>query len=323
VPDSTPIVTEEPVNASGTIESPPLAVSDHLIMPAETVPAPGSFTDDVESSGTAAEGRAPYGDSLDLNRFERPFLKNMTYIPDLDIYRFGLSWDADWYYISIKLIGVDPNHGAGINYGVEIDRDSDGYGDYIVWAQPPYGSAWDTVTVQVIEDTNKDTGGQNVVRAEDVFQGDGYDTLIFDGAASQNDDPDLAWVRWNAQPDAALQFAFKRTLAGDSFMFGVVADAGLKDVSLYDYADRFTPDEAGSPVKDKQNFPLGSLFGVDNTCWVPYGFAATGYEPKVCPPALQPAVKPENDQPSGCNPPPDCDGYGGGAYDPVTCECKN
>lgn len=322
VPGSTPIVAEEPTNASGKIESLTPAVSGYLTIPAEIVPAPGSFTDDVESSGTAAEGRAPYGDSLDLNRFERPFLKDMTYIPDVDIRKFGLSWDTDWYYVSVKLVGVDPNNGAGINYGVEIDRDADGYGDYIVWAHPPYASAWDTVNVQVFEDTNKDTGGRNVVRAEEVFQGDGYDKLVFDGAASQSDDPDLAWVRWNAEADATLQFAFKRTLAGDSFMFGVVADVGLKDVSMYDYADRFTPAEAGSPVRDKQNYPLSALSAVDNTCWVPHGFTSTGYEPKVCPPILQPVIKPANDQPSGCNPPPNCDGNGGGAYDPVTCECQ-
>lgn len=318
----TPVATQELTTEGGGIVAPTSNIAVHLMMPPDIVPIPGSLTDDVESSGTAAEGRAPYGDSLDLNRFERPFLKDMTYIPDLDIRKFGLSWDTDWYYVSVKLIGADPNNGAGVNYGIEIDRNADGYGDYIVWAHPPYASAWDTANVQVFEDTNKDTGGQTVVRAEDVFLGDGYDQLVFDGAASQSDDPDLAWVRWSAEPDAMLQFAFKRTLAGDSFMFGVVADAGLRDVSMYDYADRFTPAEAGSPVRDKRNYPLGALSAVDNTCWVPHGFTSTGYEPKVCPPILQPVVKPANDQPSGCNPPPNCDGNGGGAYDPVTCECQ-
>lgn len=323
IPAPTPAVTQELTAESGGSATPTARVVVHLMQPPEVVPAPLSLTDDVESSGTAAEGRAPYGDSLDLNRFERPFLEDMTYIPDLDIHKFGLSWDADWYFVTIKLIGVDPNTGTGINYGVELDRNADGYGDYIIWARPPYTSAWDTVTVQVFEDTNKDTGGQNVVRAEDVFQGDGYDRLIFDGSVSPSDDPDLAWVRWNAEPDATLQFAFKRTLAGDSFMFGVVADAGLKDVSMYDYADRFTPAEAGSPVRDKENYPLGSLSAVDNTCWTPHGFTPTGYEPKVCPPILQPVNQTSGGdsgggQPLACNPPPDC---GGGPYDPNTCIC--
>jgi hypothetical protein len=114
-----------------------------------------------------------------------------------------------------------------------------------------------------------------------------------------------------------IQFAFKKSWVGASFMFGVVADAGLKDVSMYDYMDRFIPAEAGSPVRGKEEYPLGSLYAVDNTCWEAYGFTATGYEPKICPPILQPVNKPDN-QPSGCNPPPDC---GGGPYDPNSCIC--
>jgi len=284
------------------------------------MPAPGSFTDDVESSETAAEGRAPYGDSLDLNRFERPFSEDMTYIPDLDIYKFGLSWDADWYYVSIQLIGNDPNNTLGINYGVEIDQNADGYGDYVIWANPPYASAWSMDTIQVFMDTNKDSGGLNVTRFEEIYPGDGYDKLVFDGGTGQNDDSDLAWVRLNEGPDANLQFAFKKSWAGDSFMFGAVADAGLRDVSMFDYADRFTQAEAGSPVRGKENYPLGSLYAVDNTCWEAFGFTSTGYEPKICPPVLQPVNKPSgNDQPSSCSPPPDC---GGGPYDPVTCACQ-
>ena len=297
-------------------------VIEHLMQPTDVVPAPASWVDDVESSGTAAEKRAPYGDSFDLNRFERPFLEDMTYVPDLDVHRFGLSQDSDWYYVSILLIGNDPNNALGIDYGVELDQNLDGSGDFIIWAHPPYTSNWNTNTVQVFEDTNGDTGGSSVIRPENVFSGDGYETLFFDGGSGQNDDPDLAWVRLGDGPDATIQFALKKSWAGNSFMFGVVADAGLKDVSLYDYMDRFTPAEAGSPVRGKEEYPLGYLYAVDNTCWEAYGFTATGYEPKICPPILQPVNKPDNksnNAPPSCNPPPDC---GGGPYDPNTCTCQ-
>ena len=43
-----------------------------------------------------------------------------------------------------------------------------------------------------------------------------------------------------------------------SFMYGALADAGLKDVPKLDYVDRFTEAEAGSPVKDKQYYPSSS-----------------------------------------------------------------
>jgi hypothetical protein len=57
---------------------------------------------------------------------------------------------------------------------------------------------------------------------------------------------------------------------------------------MYDYNDRFTEAEAGSPVYDKQYYPLKALFAVDNTCWEAFGFKANGYEPKLCPRAEPP-----------------------------------
>jgi hypothetical protein len=323
MPGSTLVATREPINETDVSGTPVSYAPIHLMRPEDIVPVPGVLVDDVESSGTGAEGRAPYGDSLDLNRFERPFLEDMTYIPDLDIHKFGISQDEDWYYISIGLIGNDPNNAVGINYGVEIDLNADGFGDYIIWAHPPYTTIWDTGTVEVYEDSDHDSGGVSSKESDAVFNGNGYETLIFDGGSQQNADPDLAWVRLLEGQNATIQFAFKKPLSGPSFMFGVVSDAGLRDVSRFDYSDYFTEADAGSPVKGKPNFPLGSLYAVDNTCWEAYGFKSTGYEPKVCPVILQPVIKPSgNDQPAGCNPPPDCDGYGGGAYDPVTCECR-
>ena len=308
--------TTESKEAVDPVSTHVVSVVEHLIRPTDAVPIPESFVDDVESSGTAVEKRAPYGDSFDLNRFERPFLDDMTYVPDLDIHRFGLSQDDDWYYITILLIGNDPNNALGINYGVELDQNADGYGDYIIWSNPPFSLEWDTSTVQIFMDTDKDTGGLSAVKSDGIFAGNGYDKLIFDGGTSQNDDPDLAWVRWIEGSNAELQFAIKKTWMGSTFLYGVVADAGLKDVSMYDYTDRFTPAEAGSPVRGKEEYPLGSLYAVDNTCWDAYGFKSTGYEPKICPPIIQPVIKPDH-QPSGCDPAPDC----ANGYDPDTCGC--
>lgn len=73
-------------------------------------------------------------------------------------------------------------------------------------------------------------------------------------------------------------------------MFGVLSDAGLQDVSQLEYVDRFTPEEAGSPVRGKTNYPLASLYAVDNTCRSAFGFASTGYEKRICPRIIQPAA---------------------------------
>ena len=99
---------------------------------------------DVNSSGTASQHRAPYGNSYNINLFERPFTqKDMTYIPSLDINTFQITSDDNFYYVFITLIGNNPNDPANIDYGVEIDKDHDGFGDVLVWAQPPYTTAMD------------------------------------------------------------------------------------------------------------------------------------------------------------------------------------
>ncbi|MDP2778601.1 MAG: hypothetical protein Q8O48_13255, partial [Anaerolineales bacterium] len=306
LPDGNPTATQEP-DATADVVSPtseqPLPAPEvpavtHVIFPAS---APNSkLFYDVESSATAPEKRAPYGDSYDINRLERPFLQDMTYIPDLDVETFSLSKDADWYYVSVRLIGKDPNNALGINYAVELDKNSDGFGDFIILAQPPYTSDWSADNVQVYADTNHDTSAISSVRSDAPINTDGYDSLIFDGGRGEGDDPDLAWVRINAGPNATIQFAFKRSWAGSSFMFGVLADAGLKDAAQLDYVDRFTEEEAGSPIKTKKDYPLKALYAIDNTCREAHGFDATGFEPMLCPREIPPTAAPLNTQPAGC-----------------------
>ncbi len=330
---STTLVSLTPPSEATKASTPALIITEvipvtgHLMKPAEVAPVSGKLTYDVESSGVAA----PYGDSYKLNRFERPFLKDMTYVSDIDIATFNLSEDADWYYVSVELRGNDPNNPIGINYGVEIDLDFDGYGDFIIWAHPPYRTTWETNTVQVIKDSDRDSAGLSSLQSDTVSDGNGYDTLVFDGGASQTEDPDLAWVRANEDPRAVVQFAFKKSLTGSFFMLGVVSDAGLKDISKFDYNDHVKEADSGSPVKDNQYYPLGSLYAVDNTCWEAYGVLTTGYEPKLCQPILQPTpiiepIEPSVDEPLACipaYPPESCglDPNGNPYYDPATCEC--
>jgi hypothetical protein len=279
IPPVEVVPTVDVSSPSPTATTVPIA---HVKMPSAASGA-GKLVYDVDSSGTGPEKRAPYGDSYDINRLERPFLQDMTYVPDLDIVSFNLKQDADWYFVSIKLIGVDPNNAMGIHYAVELDTNADGFGDFIIWVSPPYTKDWATEHVQVFADKNHNTGGISAEKSDAPFTADGYETLVFNGGSGSGDDPDLAWVRMISAADSTLQFAFKRSWAGASFMYGVLADAGLKDVKKLDYVDRFTEAEAGSPVKDKKNYPLKALFAVDNTCREVFGFDPTGYEPMLCP----------------------------------------
>ncbi|MGE5775997.1 MAG: hypothetical protein ACM33V_07240 [Chloroflexota bacterium] len=311
---------------TATSQPTPTASAIHKMTPSD--PREGKMVYDVESAGTAAEKRAPYGDSYEWNRLERPFAQDMSYIPDLDISHFIVAKDNDWWYVSVKLMGVDPNNALGVNYGVEIDLDRDGYGDYLIWAHPPYTNQWDTVPVQIYQDQNHNTGGLSGGKSDAPFTADGYETLIFDGSAG-GDDPDMAWVRINAGVDATIQFAFKRSWAGNVFMLGTIADAGWKDPKKLDYVDRIPIAEAGSPVKDNMYYPLDQLFLVDNTCRDAFGFEPTHYEPQGCPveptPTKEPRKRPGSSEPhpgepepeDSCEPDPTCP-FG---WDDINCMC--
>ncbi len=275
----------------------------HVSTPAADI-GTGKLTYDVVSEDTAPERRAPYGDSYDINRLERPFLKDMTYVPDLDIYTYSVSSDSTWWYVSIVLIGGDPNNQLGINFGVELDLDLDGFGDYLVIAHPPYAGSWETAPVQVFRDNNHDTGGLSAEKSDAPLTTDGYETLIFNGGAGDTD-PDMAWVRAIGGSQAVVSFAFKKSWSGTVFLLGVFADASLKDPTKLDYVDRFTAADAGSPVRDNRYYPLGALYAVDNVCRSAFGFKVTGFEPQLCPSTEPPATrKPRTPQPPTVPPPP-------------------
>lgn len=274
-----PIATVTPTDT--LVPPTPTVAIAHMLTPADTVKV-GKLIYDATSVDTAAQKRAPYGDKYKSNLFERPFLQDMTYVPDLDIVSYNLSRDEKFYYVSIQLVGANPNNELGIQYAVELDLDADGYGDYIVMARPPYNVAWSADNVIVAKDTDHDTGGLSAENTDAPLPGNGYDTVIFDGGLGN--DPDLAFVRINAGKLATVQFAFKISLAENRFMYGVLADAGFKDITSLDYVDRYTEAEAGSPqIEEKDFYPLKVLFAVDNVCRDAYGFTGTYEEPQRCP----------------------------------------
>ena len=314
VPEASPALDSQPSTSAAPASATVAPTVAHAQTPGE--PGSGMTVYDVESQSTAPERRAPYGDSYDINRLERPFTQDMEYLADLDIYSYKVSGDSLWWYVQIELIGSNPNNPQRINYGVELDLDHDGFGELLILAHPPYQPTWETSPVQIFEDTNHDTGGLSAEKSDAPIETDGYDALIFNGGAGDAD-PDLAWVRADFD---GIQFAFKKSWAGSVFMLGVLADAGLKDPKQLDYVDRFEEAEAGSPVKDKRYYPLGALFLVDNVCREAFGFTANGYEPQLCPrEAPAPGPRPRK-TPSSCEPPPQgcpSDHY----WSPPSCEC--
>ncbi len=287
-----PAATEEPT-ATAEPSSTPIV---HTMVPDEFAEMGSPFYD-VESSGTGLKKYAPFGDVFDLNRFERPFTQNdMTYQPALDIEQFNIVQYGEWNYAFIKSISAIQAADSNPHYGVEIDIDRDGFGDLLIWAHGPFTTEWTTNGVMVLNDSNRDTGGINPLLSEAPLAIDGYETVLFENGSGT--DPDLAWARLSPKDKRIIQIAFKVGLTAGPFMWNAWADAGLMNPSSFNYNDRITLSEAGSPLKDNANYPLKGLYSVDNTCRAPVGFEANGSEPLLC--GGNEVAKPEKNPEGGC-----------------------
>jgi hypothetical protein len=262
----------------------------HSLMPAQPGWVARWFTD-TDSSRTANEKRAPGGDNIPKNIFERPFTAtDMTFRPDLDINKAEISSDSSFIYITLYLNGINPQtSGLQGMYGVELDTDLDGRGNYLILASNPSGTEWKMENVTAYKDSGKKVGGARPMAADAPSGYVGYDQTIF---SLQNlSDPDAAWGRVSPKGGAIVELAFKRSLVGgaNQFLWGVWADDGVKDVAKFDYNDHFTANEAGSPYQDA-NYPLKALALVDNTCREVYNFTPTADIPGLC--ALPPTATP-------------------------------
>ena len=266
----------------------------HQTIPGEPPNRYESLVSDRNSSTTAAQRAANGGENFDINLLERPFnaITMDIYYPDLDIIEARLDRSGSWAYAEIELVNVRPDEGIlGGNYGIELDLDEDGRGDWLILASQPQ-SEWTTLGVRVWQDSNNDVGNDIPVHADYPQHGNGYE-LYFD--QGNNPDPDIAWARISPQNPAVVQIAFKNSLiANDNhFLWNAWSDQGVFNPAFYDYNDHFTHDEAGSPLPGLQRYyPLKALFEVDNTCRMSLGFELAGDEPGGCPVYVPPTPVP-------------------------------
>jgi hypothetical protein len=231
-----------------------------------------------------AENKTALDDNYAWSRYERPYTsEDMEYRDYLDIMRAEMQVRDPWIYFTIVLIGKIP-FDKEVRYGVELDVDHDGRGDFLLTVAPPLDTNWTTDGVRVIADEDDDVGGLYPLYMEDPIPGTtGYEKDIFtDGEGA---DRDLAWVRMD--PDAEkgnqIQIAVKESLVGTlGFMWNAWADGGLLDPAMFDYNDQFTFEEAGSSNKDNYRWPVKAVALLDTTCRSWYGYVPSGAEPGIC-----------------------------------------
>lgn len=261
--------------------------------PGEPPTAVSSWLTDPLSPDKPKDDYAVAGDDFDIDRYERPFDAQLAYRADLDIIKASLVRDGGWLYAAIELAGVNPaSQTLGANYGIEIDDNLDGRGDYVVWARPPYTGEWTRTTVSVYGTSTDMVGGPTPLKSDAPWKGATYDKILFDPHASSEN---VAWVRISPENPKIIQIAFSPDLlkVPDRFLWGAWADDGVKDPAKFDYNDAFTKQEAGSAYKWDPAYPPKALNSVDNTCRAPFGFNAKGNEPGICeiapPPGKQPS----------------------------------
>ncbi|MBN2044217.1 MAG: hypothetical protein JW757_04280 [Anaerolineales bacterium] len=279
-PEESPTPTLEIIQPT-TPPTPTTALVVHSIIPEE----PGNISWYLDSSSLlyANEGRATADDFLNMP-FERPFTsQGMSYVGYVDINRVEISSQKTFIYVSI---GVEetPPQGAEVYYGVELDVDMDGRGDWLIYGLVPPDSEWTVSGVQVYEDSDDNVGGPSPITSNNGISSNGYETRLFDSGVGAND-PDLAWIRRSPEKGNHIQIAFKLSLIDNAkrFLWSAWTDAGPREPAWFDYNDYFTLEQAGSPILDANEYPLNGLALVDNTCRWPYGFKASGDEPGICP----------------------------------------
>jgi hypothetical protein len=281
--------TEEPSAPEPAASATPSPTIAHLTSPSNPG-AVSSFMTDRSSQAFAAERRS-IGDNYNSSQYERPFTSQvMDYQPHVDLVRAELSAVSPWFYVTFFVEEAPPATSMAY-YGVELDLDLDGRGDWYIAGMVPTGAEWTTNGVKALRDENGDVGGPVPLRADAPQPGlDGYEALVFD--AGLGPDPDAAWIR-RSPTGEEIQLAFKMELIGfdDSFLWGAWSDEGRTQPGWMDFNDHFTLDEAGSPVSELAQYPLQALASIDNTCRWGYNYTPTGSEPGVC--AVPPTPTPE------------------------------
>jgi hypothetical protein len=275
-------VTEVEATEEPPVETPtPTPTVQHQVIPSSPASVK-SFMTDRSTASLAGERRA-VGDSFDLNLLERPFTEqSMDYKDYLDITRAEMSLNPPFMYVTIHLEGAAPADSTAA-YGVEVDLDVDGRGDWLILGLVPPDSNWTTDGVRACRDANGDVGGPTPMRADAPDPSrDGYEDCVFDSGYGVG--PDEAWIRRDPGDADRVQIAFLFTLIGSdgNFLWGTWSDDAIQEPGWFDYHDHFTQTEAGSPASESSDYPLKAMPLMDNTCRWGYGFTPTGTEIGVC-----------------------------------------
>jgi len=237
---------------------------------------------DQTCMSAASEKRAAGGDEYASGRFERPFDREMNYLPALDISRAELFRPKDgWIYFKLHL--MDEPASPPVVYGIELDLDIDGRGDLLIQVFAPETTDWTETGIKLWWDSDGDVGGRVINRSDPVgFKGSGFETIKVDSVSGKTSGQIYSRHNKNGV-DIAIDEEVIGGLNG-KFTWKVFTDGSPYSPTQYDLNDYFSLREAGSAMHGEQDYPLKKVFAVDNTCRGLSGLTPTGNEQGVCPP---------------------------------------
>ena len=279
----------EPTNTTAPVAPVDTVVPEivHVMWPGSPAGTLNQTVHDQVDKTTAPQKQAFGGDDFKNGKYERPFDKDMNYMPFADLVTVYLNReDPLWIYVSLKVNGpFTKNPAEKVFFMVEVDTDLDSRGDLIVITATPKSTEWSTESVRVLTNPDVNVGGTVVIKPDSTLsEGRGYYEEIFN--EGKGDDPDLAMSRISKTDKTIVEIAFKNSLTGGEegqFVWLPWSSVGMLDWSQFEFNDHFTFEQAGYPVKDDmKNYPLKALWGVDNTCRVASGFKPDGTLVGLC-----------------------------------------
>lgn len=257
---------------------------DNLIPPE---PGPAFvIVEDARSDGDHAEWMSLFisggvwADTWFVNQYERPFTPGeMIYQPYLDILQARIRPAGDWSVFEIETVEAVTDEKVYI--ALEFDLNLDNRPDLLVLTRAIGETVWNDSMIALLEDQNLDVGGNRLRLAEPGEAAwDGFDNLV-ETEASKN--APLAYVRRSPVSTSTYQIAVLNTVLGsEPYVWRVWLEGQIFHPGWYEYHDRYSLEQAGSPYLYSTYYPLKKLASIDNTCLHLVGGELTMPKPGHC-----------------------------------------
>jgi hypothetical protein len=218
----------------------------------------GKWRDEFISGGT-------WADLWFVNQYERPFTAGeMGYQPHLDIHAVRLRSAGAWTIYEIETAALPGEQTAYL--AIEFDLDLDDRPDLLIQGWVPEYEEWGQVGIKLFQDENRDVGGNRPRLAEPrEARWDGFE---LESRFEQQADAPQIYLRKTTDTPATFQIAVHRRVLErtQTYVWRAWLEAEEFKADWFEYHDQVSLEEAGSPYRYSEHYPIDQLASVDNTC---------------------------------------------------------